>query len=162
MGEPLDENRLSESRDGEFCRHFPRVLGRLKAQTGLVDARTTEYVCVLSRTVNSTVDQKIEGIGVVKANGTVIVLPCEAASVRQDHLIDADYAVLEKMQLQRTLFGLLKTRPNSSAEARSTAGDFQKLVKEVCNRHPKIALLPLDWKTDQEAGGVILKTCGTL
>ncbi len=76
--------------------------GRLEAQTGLVDPRTTEYVCVLSRTVNSTADQKIEGIGTIKANGTVVVLPCEAASVRQDRLIDADYAVLEKMQLQRT------------------------------------------------------------
>ncbi len=135
--------------------------GRLAAQTGLVDPRKTEYVCVLSRTVNSTADQKIEGIGTVKANGTVIVLPCEAASVRQDRLIEADYAVLEKMQLQRTLFSLLKTRPNSDAEARSTLSDFQKLAKEVCSRHPKIALLPLDWKTNQ-AEGAILKTCGAL
>lgn len=135
--------------------------GRLGAQSGLVDPRTTEYVCVLSRTVNSTADQKLEGIGTVKANGTVIVLPCEAASVRQDRLIDADYVALEKMQLQRTLFNILKIRPNSDSEAHSTVADFQKLAKGICSRHPKIALLPLDWKTDQ-AGGVILKTCGTL
>ena len=131
---------------------------RSLAQTGLVDPRKTEYVCVLSRAVNFTVDQKIEGIGTVEANGTVAVLPCEAASLRQDRLIDADYAVLEKMQLQRMFFSILKTRPNSSVEARSTIAGFQKLAKEVCGRHPKIALLPLDWKTN-ESGGVILKTC---
>jgi hypothetical protein len=87
-------------------------------------------------------------LGAVKTNGTIVVLPCEAASVRQDHLLDADYAVLEKMQAQRILFGLLKARPNSDAEARSTRTDFQKLAKEVCSRHPKIALLPLDWKSE--------------
>src|SRR5580693_1613686 len=79
----------------------------IKAQTGLVDPRKTDYVCVLSRVVNRTADQDLGEIGVVKAEGTVIVLPCEAANLRQDHLIDVDYVVLEKMQLQRILFGLL-------------------------------------------------------
>jgi len=127
----------------------------VKAQTGLVDPRTTEYECVLSRTI--------------KGNDLVLVLPCEAANVRQDRLIDADYTSLEKMQLQRTLFDVLKTRPNSQAEARSTRTTFLKLAKEVCERHPKIVLLPLDWKAEQarlseitEKGGMVLKTCATL
>jgi len=136
----------------------------MKAQTGLIDPRKTEYVCVLSRVVNFTANQNVGDMGVVKANGTVNVLPCEAANVRQDRLIDADYTALEKMQLQRILFGVLKGRPNSDAEARSTRSDFISLAKEVCERHPKIALLPLDWKTEQptETGGVSLKTCGVL
>jgi hypothetical protein len=127
----------------------------IKAQTGLVDPRKTEYVCVLSRTV--------------KGNDLVLVLPCEAANVRQDNLTDADYAVLEKMQAERILWGVLKASPNPEVEARTTRADFLKFAKEVCSRHPKIALLPLDWKTEQtrmseitEAGGVPLKTCGTL
>jgi hypothetical protein len=136
----------------------------IKAQTGLVDPRKTEYVCVLSRAVNLTADQNLGGAGVVKANGTVEVLPCEAANVRQDRLVDADYAALERMQLQRILFNVLKVRPNSEAEARTTKTDFLKLAKDVCERHPKIALLPLDWKSEQptEGGGVSLKTCGVL
>lgn len=141
----------------------------IKAQTGLVDPRKTEYICVLSRTINFTVDQPIEGVGIVKANETVVVLPCEAANVRHDPLINADYATLEKMQLQRMLFDILKTRPNSEAESRSARATFVKLVKEVCERHPKIVLLPLDWKAEQarlseitEKGGIALKTCSTL
>jgi hypothetical protein len=133
------------------------------AQTGLVDPRTTEYICVLSRTVNFTADQNVGTLGTIKANGTVVVLPCEAASVRQDRLIDADYVVLERMQLLRTLFSILKTRPNSGTESRSTQTDFQKLAREVCSRHAKIALLPLDWKSGSTGeGGVTLKTCSTL
>jgi hypothetical protein len=136
----------------------------IKAQTGLVDPRKTEYVCVLSRVVNFTADQDLGDAGAVKANGTVEVLPCEAANIRQDRLVDADYAALEKMQLQRILFGVLKARPNSEAEARSTRTDFLKLAKAVCERHSKIALLSLDWKSEQpnEGGGVSLKTCGVL
>jgi hypothetical protein len=136
----------------------------IKAQAGLVDPRKTEYICVLSRVVNFTADQDLGGAGIVKANGTVEVLPCEAANVRQDRLIDADYAALEKMQLQRILFDVLKARPNSDTEARSTRSDFLKSAKEVCQRHPKIALLSLDWKSEQptEGGGVSLKTCGVL
>jgi hypothetical protein len=136
----------------------------IKAQTGLVDPRKTEYICVLSRSVNLTADQNLGGMGVVKANGTVEVLPCEAANIRQDRLVDADYVVLERMQLQRILFNVLKVRSDSEAEARTTRTDFLKLAKDVCERHPKIALLPLDWRSEQptEGGGVSLKTCGVL
>src|SRR5216684_1265757 len=101
---------------------------QIRPQTALVDPRKTEYVCVLSRTINFTVDQPIEGVDVVKANGTVVVLPCEAANVRQDRLTDADYTVLERMQLARIYFGTLKTRPGSQAEALSTRAEFQKLA----------------------------------
>ena len=131
----------------------------IKAQTGLVDPRKTEYACVLSRTV--------------KGNDVVLVLPCEAANVRHDSLTDADYAVLEKMQAQRILWGVFKANPkvssNPEAEARTTHADFLKFAEDVCSRHPKIALLSLDWKAEQaqisetnEGGGVSLKTCGVL
>ncbi len=40
--------------------------GQIGAQTGLTDPRKTEYVCVLSRTVNFTADQNVPNIGVVK------------------------------------------------------------------------------------------------
>lgn len=127
----------------------------IRAQTGLVDARKTEYVCVLSRAV--------------KMNGVILMLPCEAANVRHDSLTDADYAAFEKMQLNRILWNLLKKRPDSEAEARTTRSDFLKFAKEICERHPKIALLPLDWRAEQaqmgeltEAGGMPLKTCGAL
>jgi hypothetical protein len=130
--------------------------GQVKAQTALVDPRTTEYVCVLSRTV--------------KQAGVVLVLPCEAADVRQDSLTDADYAIFEKMQAARILFGLVKSRPGSEAEARTTRSDFLKYAKALCEEHPQIALLPLDWKAEQarlsemtaEAGSFALKPCGTL
>lgn len=133
--------------------------GKSKAQTGLVDPRKTEYVCVLNRTA----------LFEENAKTIVLVLPCEVANVRQDSLTNADYAVFEKLQLQRIMFEVLKTRPNSESEARTTRADFLKFAKEVCERHPKIALLPLDWKTEQarlsqitDAGGMVLKTCGAL
>jgi hypothetical protein len=132
---------------------------RTYAQVGLVDPRKTEYVCVLSRTQLFAENGK----------NIVLVLPCEAANVRQDILNDTDYAALEKLQLERILSKVLKTRPNSEAEAKSTRADFLKFAREVCERHPKIALLPLDWKAEQarlseitDEGGVALKACGAL
>lgn len=132
--------------------------GKSKAQSGLVDPRKTEYTCVLARTA-LFVDN-------AKGNKVLIVTPCEAANVRQDSLIDADYTILEKMQLQRILFEVLKTRPNSESEARTTRADFLKFAKEVCARHPRIALLPLDWRSEQtrlsqitDAGGTALESC---
>ena len=129
---------------------------RSSAQAGLVDPRKTEYVCVLNRTQLFAENGK----------NIVLVLPCEAANVRQDSLTDADYAALEKLQLERILFEVLKTRPNSEAETQTTRADFLKFAKEVCARHPKIALLPLDWKNEQarlsqitEAGGMALNAC---
>jgi hypothetical protein len=131
----------------------------IKAQTGLVDPRNTNYICVLNRTALFVENEKT----------IVLVAPCEAANVRQDRLTDSDYAVLEKMQAERILRAVLKKSPNPLEEARSTHADFLKLANEVCKRHTRIALLPLDWKAEQtrlseitQAGGLALKTCGAL
>jgi hypothetical protein len=135
---------------------FPLVT---KAQTGLVDPRTTKYVCVLTRTQELAENGK----------PIILVLPCEAANVRSDSLTDADYKLLEKMQAERILFELLKTMPEHASEIEPTRSDFVRQAREVCERHPKIALLPLDTKAEQkrlseitEAGGMALKTCDAL
>jgi hypothetical protein len=149
--------------------------GKSKAQTGLVDPRTTTYVCVLSRTVAwgnenagafDVITTGITGVQVVS------VLPCEAASVRADHLSEADYTVLERMQLLRILFSTLKPLRRPESEALTTLADFIKYAKDVCARHPNIALLPLDWESDAKAlyansgvagpGSVPLRTCNAL
>ena len=144
--------------------------GKSKAQTGLVDSRTTTYVCVLSRTVPWG-NENAGAFDVITTGTTgvqvVSVLPCEAASVRGARLSEADCAVLERMQLLRILFATLKGRPES--EALTTRADFIKRAKDVCARHPKIALLPLDWESDAKAlysnsgvggpGSVPLRTC---
>jgi len=135
---------------------------QINSQTALVDPRKTEYVCVLDRAIDFTIDQKIEGLNTVKANGTVVVLPCEAANIRQDRLIDADYIVLERMQLARVYFGTLRTGPPGSEVELRVRAEFQKLAKQVCVRHPKIVLLSLDWKSEKptsQEGGVALKVC---
>jgi hypothetical protein len=149
--------------------------GQSNAQTGLVDPRTTTYVCVLSRTVPW--GNENAGAFDVITTGTsgvqvVSVLPCEAASVRGDRLSEADYAVLERMQLLRILFSTLKVRLKSESEALTTRADFIKHAKDVCAHHPKIALLPLDWESDAKAlyansgvggpGSVPLRTCNAL
>lgn len=147
-----------------------------KAQSALVDPRTGTHVCVLSRTVPWG-NENAAGVFDVITTGTtgvqvVLVLPCEAASVRGDRLSEADYAVLERMQLLRILFSTLKGRPKSESEALTTRADFIKLAKDVCARHPKIALLTLDWESDAKAlyansgvggpGSVPLRTCDAL
>jgi len=133
--------------------------GIAKAQTGLVDPRTTTYVCILSR------------IQEFAENGKpiILVLPCEAANVRHDALTDEDYQILEKLQLERILFDSLKHLPAHASEIEPTRAEFTKLVKEICDRHPKIVLLPLDWKVEQirlseitEGGAMALKTCSAL
>jgi hypothetical protein len=143
------------------CLFLAEVLfpGIDKAQTALVDPRTTNYVCVMSRTQELAENGK----------PLILVLPCEAASVRGDALVDADYKLLEKMQAERILFELLKTMPEHASEIEPTRADFVKQAKEICANHPKIALLPLDWKAEQErlheitqAGGIALKTCDAL
>jgi hypothetical protein len=133
--------------------------GISKAQTGLVDPRTTAYVCFLSRTQEFAENGK----------PIILVLPCEAASVRHDALTDDDYEVLEQIQLVRILFKSLKDLPAHASEIEPTRAEFAKLVKEICDRHPKIALLPLDWKVEQtrlsqitESGAMALKTCAAL
>ena len=133
--------------------------GTAKAQTGLVDPRTTAYVCILSRVQEFAENGK----------PIILVLPCEAANVRHDALTDDDYKVLEKIQLERILFKSLKDLPANASEIEPTRAEFAKLVKEICDRHPKIALLPLDWKIEQtrlsqitEGGAMALKTCAAL
>jgi|SRR5580700_8146195 hypothetical protein len=121
----------------------------------------TEYKCVkqaliasCSSAVKSCTDDTTD---------TVMVLSCEAATPTTYSLTDKDKEDLDRLQIIRmsyqTFDGMYQTSPEKWPKNNPTVlavrDGFMKVVGALCERHPRIAILPLSGQGE-------LKVCGSL